>query len=72
MLQFQKQSLKAYRILGANCRSRVLQATIKEILGLPISPELLPPDENGNIAQETESIIGSYNLHDFFLYQLLN
>ena len=37
----------------------------------PISPELLPPDENGQIAQQTESIVGPYALHDFFLYYVL-
>ncbi len=42
--------------------------TIYDILDTPISPELLPPDENGNINQKTESSIGPYILHDFFLY----
>lgn len=41
---------------------------LKDIIDTPISPELLPPDEKGNIVQETESIIGPYALHDFFLY----
>lgn len=41
------------------------------ILDTPISPELLPPDEAGNILQKTESSIGPYVLHDFFLYHLL-
>ncbi len=36
-----------------------------------ISPELLPPDENGNIKQSTEDTIGKYDLHDFFLYNLV-
>lgn len=44
---------------------------LKDIIDTPISPELLPPDENGNIQQETEEIIGPYALHDFFLYYLL-
>lgn len=44
---------------------------LSDILATPISPELLPPDENGNIAQETEEIIGPYALHDFFLYYML-
>lgn len=39
-----------------------------DILDTPISPELLPPDENGEIAQQTEDIVGPYELHDFFLY----
>ena len=42
--------------------------TLRRILDTPISPELLPPDEQGNIAQQTEDLIGPYELHDFFLY----
>lgn len=42
-----------------------------DILDTPISPELLPPDETGKIAQETESIVGPYALHDFFMYYVL-
>ncbi len=38
------------------------------VLDTPISPELLPPDEKGNIAQVTEDLVGPYALHDFFLY----
>ncbi len=41
---------------------------LKDILDTPISPELLPPDENGEIAQKTEDAVGPYELHDFFLY----
>ena len=48
-------------------RKRILT----DILDTPISPELLPPDEAGNILQKTESSIGPYVLHDFFLYHLL-
>ena len=44
---------------------------LKDILDTPISPELLPPDEAGNILQQTESSIGPYVLHDFFLYHFL-
>lgn len=44
---------------------------LEDIIDTPISPELLPPDEKGNILQETEEIIGPYALHDFFLYYLL-
>ena len=46
-------------------------ATLKDILDTPISPELLPPDENGNIAQKTEEQVGPYLLHDFFLYHFV-
>jgi len=52
--------------------TRILRSTLTHILELPISPELLPPSENGEIAQETEAVIGSYDLHDFFLYHFLN
>ncbi len=41
---------------------------LEVILDTEISPELLPPDDKGNIAQRTEDIIGPYELHDFFLY----
>ncbi len=44
---------------------------LQDILDTPISPELLPPDKDGKIAQETESIIGPYSLHDFFLYYFM-
>ena len=44
---------------------------LKDILDTPISPELLPPDKAGNILQQTESSIGPYVLHDFFLYHFL-
>lgn len=44
---------------------------LKDILDTPISPELLPPDKAGNILQQTESSIGTYVLHDFFLYHFL-
>ncbi|MGN1329511.1 MAG: NAD(+) synthase, partial [Eubacterium sp.] len=42
-----------------------------DILDTPVSPELLPPDENGKIAQKTEDNIGPYELHDFFLYNFV-
>ncbi len=42
-----------------------------DILDTPVSPELIPPKENGEIAQRTEDIVGPYDLHDFFLYYLL-
>lgn len=44
---------------------------INDILDTPISPELLPPDEKGNIEQKTEKQVGPYILHDFFLYHFL-
>lgn len=46
----------------------ILRKILQKILATPISPELIPPQKNGKISQETEKIIGSYELHDFFLY----
>lgn len=48
-----------------------LRETLFSILDTPISPELLPADAEGKIAQLTESAIGPYELHDFFLYHLV-
>ena len=45
-----------------------LSDVLKDILDTPVSPELLPADNNGQIAQKTESILGAYEIHDFFLY----
>lgn len=44
---------------------------LKDIIDTPISPELLPPDEHGNIVQKTEDSVGPYELHDFFLYYVM-
>ena len=44
------------------------RAVLADVLDTPVSPELLPPDEAGNIAQKTEELVGPYELHDFFLY----
>ena len=52
---------------AANNLAKVLEIVLKT----PISPELLPPSEDGTISQATESIIGPYELHDFFLYHYL-
>jgi len=45
--------------------------TLMDIVNTPISPELIPADEDGNITQKTEDLVGPYELHDFFLYYLL-
>jgi NAD+ synthase (glutamine-hydrolysing) len=47
------------------------RAVLEDILATPVSPELLPPDARGAIAQKTEDAIGPYELHDFFLFCLL-
>lgn len=48
-----------------------LKAVLLDILDTPVSPELLPADEKGEIAQKTEDLVGPYELHDFFLYHIL-
>ena len=45
-----------------------LADVLRDILDTPVSPELLPADDNGQIAQKTESILGAYEIHDFYLY----
>ena len=49
-----------------NCRT-----TLLDIADTPISPELIPADKDGQIAQKTEDLVGPYELHDFFLYNFL-
>ncbi|HPO05449.1 MAG TPA: NAD(+) synthase, partial [Bacillota bacterium] len=48
--------------------NKKLTAAVTDVLDTPVSPELLPPDESGGIAQKTEDQVGPYVLHDFFLY----
>ena len=48
-----------------------LGEVLLDILGTPVSPELLPPDKAGKIAQKTEDLVGPYELHDFFLYNFI-
>ena len=45
--------------------------TLLDIIDTPISPELIPADDKGNISQKTEDLVGPYELHDFFLYHFL-
>ena len=47
------------------------KAVLTDILDTPISPELLPPDAQGKISQQTEDLVGPYALHDFYLYHML-
>lgn len=49
----------------------VLKSVLLDVLDTPVSPELLPPDKDGKIAQKTEDVVGPYELHDFFLYYLV-
>jgi NAD+ synthase (glutamine-hydrolysing) len=52
-------------------RQDVITRVLLDIIDTPISPELTPADDNGEIAQKTEDLVGPYELHDFFLYYFL-
>ena len=52
------------------CGDETLKKTLLDVLDTPVSPELLPPTENGAISQRTEDLVGPYELHDFFLYYM--
>lgn len=53
------------------CDDKKLKKVLLDVLDTPVSPELLPPSEDGTISQKTEDLVGPYELHDFFLYQLM-
>ncbi len=59
------------RYYADTCGEEALKAVLLDILDTPVSPELLPPEENGEIAQKTEDLVGPYELHDFYLYYML-
>lgn len=52
------------------CGDSILETTLRDVLDTPVSPELLPP-KDGVISQKTEDLVGPYELHDFFLYNML-
>ncbi|HVI39281.1 MAG TPA: NAD(+) synthase, partial [Anaerovoracaceae bacterium] len=53
---------------GYSLNNELLRQTLQDIMDTPISPELLPPDAEGKIAQKTEDTVGPYILHDFFMF----
>lgn len=53
---------------AVTCEDKALRDVLISVFNTPVSPELLPADENGEIAQITEDLVGPYELHDFFLY----
>lgn len=58
------------RYYADTCDDDMLAKVLYDVLDTPVSPELLPP-EDGKISQKTEDLVGPYELHDFFLYQIL-
>ena len=77
LIPFVIQWLIQYRLSGAEADLQfssdndLLKQALVDIMDTPISPELLPPDETGRIAQKTEEKVGPYLLHDFFLYHTI-
>ena len=59
------------RYAADSAESPRLRSVLLDILDTPVSPELLPAKENDEIAQQTESLVGPYELHDFYLYYVL-
>lgn len=59
------------KYVAENESTPIASKTLLDILDTPVSPELLPKDAEGNIAQKTEGIVGPYELHDFFLYHFI-
>ena len=57
--------------VAAQTDDATARATLLDIVDTPVSPELLPADETGEIAQKTEDLVGPYELHDFFLYRFV-
>ena len=60
------------RFDGADAEERSVKEILLDIVDTPISPELLPASENDEIQQVTEDLVGPYELHDFFLYNIMN
>ena len=59
------------RYAAENIFGERLREILMDVIDTPVSPELLPTDEEGNIAQITEDKVGPYELHDFFMYYYL-
>lgn len=59
------------REIALESNEEIIRATLLDIVDTPISPELTPADDNGNIKQKTEDLVGPYELHDYFLYHTL-
>ncbi len=57
--------------IAESSNDETIRTTLLDIVETPISPELIPADEQGNIKQKTEDLVGPYELHDFFLYHIV-
>ena len=56
---------------AAHCAEGSVREVLCDVAATPVSPELLPADAEGGIAQKTEELVGPYELHDFFLYRFV-
>lgn len=63
--------VESFAIMAKEQGNHKLHDVLIDICDTPVSPELLPPDAKGKIQQKTEEVLGSYDLHDFFLYHML-
>ncbi|HBS89501.1 MAG TPA: NAD(+) synthase [Eubacterium sp.] len=59
------------RYYADTCENKELSDVLTDVLDTPVSPELLPPNDDGTIQQKTEDLVGPYELHDFFMYHIL-
>ena len=59
------------RWVAMHIGDEITRDTLLDIVATPISPELIPADNEGNIKQKTEDLVGPYELHDFFLYHMI-
>ena len=66
-----KTLVRSLVVWAAHNRFTQVKDILLDIADTPISPELLPADENGNIKQVTEDLVGPYELHDFFIYNFM-
>ncbi len=66
-----KTLVKAMLLHCAQNSSAELKRVLQDIANAPVSPELLPTDDNGNVTQLTENVVGPYELHDYFLFMLV-
>jgi len=71
LIRFLVKYVAEYESLEITEEGSDIKALLKDIIDTPISPELTPADEKGNIKQKTEDLVGPYELHDFFIYNFM-
>ncbi len=66
-----RQVVSYYADCVEKCNKTTLAKALRDIVDTPVSPELLPADDKGDIAQKTEDLVGPYEIHDFYIYYTL-